>query len=319
MYVFNPGVIKYKGEYLMLCDVATLSQPIFMHLARSRDGVKFVFDKEPLAWPEADPAHPEDCIYDPRITELDGVYYILYASSSEGRGVRVGIVKTEDFVTFERVSTASEVGNRNGVLFPRKINGMFCRMDRPFGNPRDPAGMWISYSPDGVFWGKSEPMMNPRQGLWDNGKIGGGAVPIETEHGWLCIYHGTTMTGAGVIYRLGVAMLDLDNPARVIARGEDAVLWPEHDYEMHGRVGNVVFACNAIVEDDGLVRIYYGAADTCVGLAEGRLEDLIDACYRPNPYLLRPLGSPYYLGSNGQSPVRGAGEVEAGRVPAVPA
>jgi beta-1,4-mannooligosaccharide/beta-1,4-mannosyl-N-acetylglucosamine phosphorylase len=296
MYIFNPGVIKYNGEYLMMADVATLAQPIFLHIARSKDGVHFTFDEKPLAWPEPDPIHPEDCIYDPRITKIGKEYFIVYASSSEGRGVRVGIVKTRDFEFFERVSIGSESGNRNGVLFPRKINGMYCRLDRPFGDPRDSAGMWVSYSPDGVFWGLSEPVMDPRVGLWDNGKIGAGAVPIETEHGWLCIYHGTTQTGAGVIYRLGAAMLDRENPAKVLARSEDAILWPEHDYEMFGRVPNVVFSCNAIVEDDGMVRIYYGAADTCVGLAEGHIEDIIESCYSKNPYLLRPKGSPYYLG-----------------------
>jgi beta-1,4-mannooligosaccharide/beta-1,4-mannosyl-N-acetylglucosamine phosphorylase len=287
MYVLNPGAIKFRGEYLILLDVATLAQSIILWLARSRDGVHFTPDPEPVKWPVPDPIHPEGCIYDPRITQIGEDYFILYASSNE-IGVRVGIVKTRDFQTFERVSIASELGNRNACLFPEKINGLYCRLDRPFGDPGAPCDIWISYSPDLVFWGRSQRVMANRPAFWDDHKIGGGAVPIKTDKGWLIIYHGTTSTGAGFIYRLGVAMLDLKDPSKVLARGEDAVLWPEHPYEMTGRVGNVVFTCNAIVEPDETVKIYYGAADTCIGLAEGKLSDLVDACYRPNPYILRP-------------------------------
>jgi predicted GH43/DUF377 family glycosyl hydrolase len=287
MYVFNPGAIKFRGEYLMMMDVATLAQPIVLWMARSKDGVHFTPDPAPVKWPAPDPLHPEDCIYDPRITKMGDDYFILYASSVGTIGVRVGIVKTRDFVTFERVSIGSDLGNRNGCLFPEKINGLYCRLDRPFGNPRDPSNIWVNYSPDLVFWGKSEMVLSNRSSLWDCHKIGGGAVPIKTDRGWLIIYHGTATTGAGIIYRLGVAMLDLQNPAKVLARGDDAVLWPEHPYELCGRVDNVVFACNAIVEPDDTVKVYYGAADTCIGLAEAKLSDLIDACYRPNPYILR--------------------------------
>ncbi|WP_068769000.1 glycoside hydrolase family 130 protein [Termitidicoccus mucosus] len=287
MYAFNPGAIKFNGEYLMMVDAATEAQPIVFWLARSRDGVSWRTDSAPVNWPAPDPAHREDCVYDPRITKIGNEYIIIYASSSEAGGVRLGIVKTIDFKTFTRVSIASEQGNRNGVLFPEKINSLYVRLDRPFGDPNDTCGMWVSYSPDLVFWGKSEPVMGPRSGLWDSLKVGAGAVPIKTDQGWLELYHGVASTGVGMVYRLGVCLLDLQNPARVIARSEDAVLWPEHDYELTGRVGNVVFTCNAIVEDDKTVKIYYGASDTCIGLAEARLDDLVDACFRKNPFILR--------------------------------
>lgn len=294
MYIFNPGAVKFKDEYLLMADIATLAQPLHIQIARSKDGKSFKFDDKPIQWPLSGDSFPEDCIYDPRITLIDDTYYIVYASNAAAlRAVRIGIVKTKDFEKFERVAIASEKGNRNGVLFPEKINGLYCRMDRPFGDPRAAADIWLSYSPDLVFWGKSEYLMGPRRGLWDNGKIGAGAVPIKTDKGWLCIYHGTTMTGAGVIYRLGVVLLDLDNPAKIIARGEDAVLWPEYPFELNGRVGNVVFTCNAIVEPDGTVKIYYGAADTSIGLATAKLGDLIDACFKKNSFILRPEGSPY--------------------------
>lgn len=287
MYAFNPGAIRFNGEYLLIMDAATYAQPVVFWIARSRDGVHFTPDPQPLKWPAAHPDHPEDCVYDPRITLIDGEYVILYASSSETAGVRIGIVKTKNFETFERISIASEEGNRNGVLFPEKINGLYARLDRPFGNPNDTCGMWISYSPDLVYWGRSRLVMGPRAGLWDGLKVGAGAVPIKTDKGWLEIYHGVTNTGAGLIYRLGVCMLDLEDPSRVIARSEDAILWPEHAYEMSGRVGNVVFTCNALVDDNGTVRIYYGAADTCIALAEGKLSNLVDACFRKNSLRLR--------------------------------
>lgn len=284
LWTFNPGAIKYNGEYLMMMDAGTLTANYALWLARSKDGVNFKPDPTPVNWPAPSDNHPEVCVYDPRITFIDGEYILLFASQSEEFGVRIGVVKTKDFETFERLPAASEQGNRNGVLFPEKINGMYCRFDRPFGNPHtDPSGIWVSYSPDLIHWGQSAPSLMPRGGgWWDNFKVGGGAVPIRTDKGWLNIYHGTTKTCSGILYFLGVAMHDLQNPAKVIARGEDAILWPEHSYEQNGRVPNVVFACNAIVEDDETVRIYYGAADTCVGLAEGRLGDLIDACYKRN-------------------------------------
>jgi beta-1,4-mannooligosaccharide/beta-1,4-mannosyl-N-acetylglucosamine phosphorylase len=150
---------------------------------------------------------------------------------------------------------------------------------------RDPANIWISYSNDLIHWGNSKPILEVRPGYWDCQKIGAGAVPIKTEKGWLEIYHGVFQNCSGFIYRLGVCLLDIDDPSKVISRGDDAILWPEHDYERRGNVSNVVFTSNAIVENDGTVKIYYGAADTCIGLAEAKLDDLIDACFSKNKYL----------------------------------
>jgi beta-1,4-mannooligosaccharide/beta-1,4-mannosyl-N-acetylglucosamine phosphorylase len=284
MWVFNPGAIKHNGEYILMMDAATATANYCFWLARSTDGINFKPDPAPVVWPAPDGDHAETCVYDPRITFIDGEYLITYASQSELHGVRVGIVRTKDFITFERVATASEQANRNGIIFPEKINGLYCRLERPFGNPHtDPANIWLSYSPDLVYWGRSRPVMQIRGGgYWDNHKIGGGAVPIRTDKGWLEIYHGVTKTCSGFIYFLGVCLLDLEDPSKVIARGEDAVLWPSEPYEFNGRVPNVVFACNALLEPDGMVKIYYGAADYCIGLAEGKLEDLIDTCFRKN-------------------------------------
>jgi len=134
--------------------------------------------------------------------------------------------------------------------------------------------------------------MQPRQDSWDSRKIGGGAVPIKTPQGWLAIYHGVDHTCNGFIYRLGTLLLDLEDPSKIIARSRNPVLWPELPYELCGRVPNVTFACNAIVEDDGSVKVYYGAADTCIGLAEAKLSDLIESCFEGNKHIDRFFSTP---------------------------
>lgn len=278
LYTFNPGAIEYNGETILMMDVTTLDDIHRIWIARSRDGIHFTPDPSPAPWPDPDPAHPEKNTYDPRITKIRDEYIILYASDLEQNSVRVGILKTKDFKSFERVSTASELGNRNGCLLPEKFGGLYARYDRPFGNELDPCYMWISYSPDLVFWGKSKPVTYKGKPFTDGFKMGAGAVPIKTEYGWLEIYHTVSNTCNGFIYRLKAALMDLDDPSVVLCHTKDFILWPEHDYEMRGRVSNVVFTCNALLGRDGNVRIYYGAADTNIGLATARLDDIIAAC-----------------------------------------
>ena len=288
MYLMNPGAVKYKGEYILMMDAATLGTPIVFWLARSRDGVNFNVDKAPLKWPAWSGSLVETCVYDPRITKFDDEYIIMYASQAPGRGVRPGIVKTRDFETFERVPQAeTELDNRNAVLFPEKINGRYIRFDRPMLNGETGASnMCISYSKDLSHWEETKPLMDTRPGMWDGHKIGAGAVPIKTDKGWLAIYHGVDSSGCnGFIYRLGVIMLDLDDPSKIISRGELPVLWPSETYEIAGRVSNVTFTCNAVLENDNTVKVYYGAADTCIGLAEAKLDDLTEACFVKNEYL----------------------------------
>lgn len=278
LYVFNPGAIKYGNEYILMMDVTTLDDIHRLWLARSQDGYQFEIDPEPVHWPDPDPYHLETCTYDPRITKIGDEYIILYASDLSQNDVRIGIVKTLDFKCFERVCTGSELGNRNGALFPQKIDGLYSRLDRPFGNELNPCYIWISYSPDLVFWGKSRPLTYHGLPFHDGFKMGAGAVPIKTDEGWLEIYHTVSLTCNGFIYRLKACLLDLNDPSKVIGYTKNFLLWPEHEYEMRGRVMNVVFTCNAIPEDDGFVKIYYGAADTNIGLAQGRISDLIHAC-----------------------------------------
>lgn len=278
LYTFNPGAIKFNGEYILMMDVTTLDDIHRLWIARSKDGYNFDIEPEAINWPEPDPIHPEKCIYDPRITKIGNEYIILYASDLLQNEVRVGIVKTTDFINFERISIGSELGNRNGVLFPKKSNGLYMRFDRPFGNELNPCHMWLSYSPDLVFWGESRPLSYKGKPFYDGHKMGAGAVPILTEKGWLEIYHVVSSTCNGFIYRLKAMLLEKDDPSKIIGYTKDFLLWPEHDYEMKGRVMNVVFTCNALLEDDGTIKIYYGAADTNIGLATGSLKEIIAVC-----------------------------------------
>lgn len=287
IYVLNPGAIKYNDEYILMLDAVTLEIPIVFWLARSLDGVNFTPDSEPISWPRWSNDIEETCVYDPRITYIEGEYIIMYASQQLNRGVRTGVVRTTDFVKFERIEQEEVTfNNRNSVLFPERINGSYVRFDRPMSeNQWASSSMCLSYSEDLIHWSDTKVLMEPRAGFWDSHKIGAGAVPLKTPHGWLEVYHGVEHTCNGFIYRLGVMLLDLEDPSKIIARGHDAVLWPEHDYELMGRVPNVTFSCNALVEDDGIVKIYYGAADTCIGLAEAKLTDLLEVCYTKNQYL----------------------------------
>ncbi len=279
LYTFNPGAIKHNGEYILMMDVTTLDDIHRLWIARSKDGINFTPDPEPVKMPPVDPFHPEMNTYDPRITKFGDEYIIIYASDLEQNDARLGIMKTKDFETFERITTGSELGNRNGALFPEKHNGLYFRLDRPFGNEQDPCSMWMSFSPDLVYWGNSRPVYYKGKPFLDGHKMGAGAVPIKTEKGWLEIYHTVSTTCNGFIYRLKAALLDLDEPWNIIGHS-DFILWPEHDYEMKGRVMNVVFTCNAIPEPDGTVKIYYGAADTNIGLATGKIDELVELCLK---------------------------------------
>jgi predicted GH43/DUF377 family glycosyl hydrolase len=172
----------------------------------------------------------------------------------------------------ERIGLISEPINKNAVLFPKKFNGKFVRLDRPMATG---IATWISYSHDLIHWGDSKVVFETRPGFWDSDRIGPGAPPIRTEKGWLLIYHGVKKTSAGPIYRLGVVLLDIKNPAKLIGRSAESILSPTEYYERVGEVPNVIFTCGAVLEKDGEVKIYYGAADTSICLAIAHVDDLL--------------------------------------------
>ncbi len=277
--VHNAGIVKYKGRYIMIFRSHLENGRSIIGLAESDDGYQFTVDDKPFMIPSAQgifKEYEEYGVEDPRITFLDGEYLITYSAYSR-HGVRIGLAKTENFKKVHRVSLITEADYRNTVIFPEKIDGLYMRMDRPHSTI-SPWSIWISYSPDLIYWGNSKVIMKPVQYHWDEMKIGPGAPPIKTDKGWLNIYHGVFPTMDGSVYRLGIALHDLKDPSKVIGVGDKWILQPEKSYEITGYVHNVVFTCGAVAEDDGSVKIYWGGADTvmCVGTAV--INDLVNLC-----------------------------------------
>ncbi|MDI6828441.1 MAG: glycoside hydrolase family 130 protein [Armatimonadota bacterium] len=274
--VFNSAVHQFGDRYVAVLRVESRQGYQTMRLAWSDDGIRFDIEPEPILVPTEEPFITyEEVIYDPRITKIDDTYYICYAAENR-YGCQVSVSKTSDFKTFEKVAIASEPTNRNMVLFPEKIGGLYVRLDRPF-QPGGQGHIWISYSPDLIYWGRSKCIMESRRFAWDQGKIGPGAPPIKTNEGWLVIYHGTTPRCNGLIYKAGVALLDLEDPSKVIARGKEYLMAPTEPYERVGDVPNVVFVTSAIPDyEKDEVRLYYGAADTVFCMATAKISDLIE-------------------------------------------
>lgn len=278
--VFNAAATKMGDEYILLLRVEDLAGRSVFALARSEDGYHFSVEAEPVMEPSKDEpfrSYERRGIEDPRITFLEGEYYVMYTAYSR-YGARLALCKTKDFKNFERLGLISQPENKDGCLFPRKIKGRYVRLDRPYGGGI--GNMWLSYSDDLLHWGDSEVVMTTRGGFWDSDRIGACAPPIETEYGWLEIYHGVKNTSAGPIYRMGAVLLDLETPSKVLGRSAVPILTPREYYERVGDVGNVVFACGAILEDGGKIKIYYGAADTCICLGFADVNHLVDRCIR---------------------------------------
>ena len=277
--VHNAAVVKYGDQYIMLFRSHLRTGRSIIGLARSKDGFKFNVDPEPFLTPIRDgpfAAYEQFGVEDPRVTKVQDEYLITYSAYSPN-GVRIALAKTRDFVGVERVSLITQADYRNAVIFPEKINGLYARLDRPHSEI-SPWSIWITYSPDLRFWGESQLVMKPVPYHWDEMKIGPGAPPIETDRGWLSIYHGVFETMDGSIYRLGVALHDLNDPSKIIAVGDSWILQPEDPWEVTGYVHNVVFSCGAVPEPDGTVKIYWGGADSVMCAGEANLADLVAHC-----------------------------------------
>lgn len=275
--VFNAAATIYKNEYILLVRVEGVEGKSSLWIARSKNGKNFKIDKKPALFrsnKEPFKTYEKRGLEDPRIIKVDGTYYIIYTAYSH-YSPRLAMAKTEDFKKFERIALISEPVNKNAVIFPKKFGGRYVRFDRPMAKG---IATWISYSYDLIHWGDSTVVFETRPGYWDTDKVGPGAPPIRTKKGWLLIYHGVKTTSAGPIYRLGVALFDLNNPAKIIGRSEEPILSPTEEYERIGDVPNVVFTCGAILEKDGEVKIYYGACDTHICLATAQIDDLLSLC-----------------------------------------
>ncbi len=278
--VFNAGIIKTRGRYIMACRVEDAALRSWIWIAEGADGYHFTPRPKAVEMPHGDPDFAEyaaGAYYDPRVTELDGRYYLMHAAHS-GHGCRLSLIRTDDFERFEWMGHVSAPDNRNGVLFPEKIGGLYARLERP--NTGGPFGdIWVSYSPDLIFWGKARCVLRNRDVRWAWTKIGPGAVPIKTRHGWLTIFHGVrTQCAQHYVYQLGVCLLDLEDPSKVLKRAEEAILEPEENYELIGQTPSVVFTSGAVVEEDGSIKVYYGGADTVQCVATSSVDRLLRAC-----------------------------------------
>jgi predicted GH43/DUF377 family glycosyl hydrolase len=261
-----------------LCRVEDRSGLSHLCAARSVNGVDdWQVDPQPTL--PADPDnYPEEQwgIEDPRITFLPelGKYAITYTAYSQ-RGPGVSLALTEDFHRFERLGMIMPPEDKDSALLPRRIGDRWALIHRPVSSWG--ANIWISFSPDLRHWGGHRTILQARQGgWWDANKIGLSPPPIETSQGWLVIYHGVRQTAAGCIYRLGLALFDLQNPERPLRRGDEWVFGPETPYERQGDVANVVFPCGYTLAPDGdTLNLYYGAADTSIALATGSIRELL--------------------------------------------
>lgn len=277
--VFNSAVVPFRGGFagVFRCDSRSISMDLFA--GRSQDGLHWEIDDEPIHFIGADSEIAvNEYRYDARITPMKGKYYITWCNGYHGP--TIGVAWTEDFKAFHQLENAFLPFNRNGVLFPRKIGGMYMMMSRPSDNGHTPFGdIYVSQSPDLEFWGRHRYMMGTVKGndsAWQSTKVGPGPSPIETDEGWLLIYHGVITTCNGFVYRMGAALLDLDEPWRVKYRSKDYLLAPWELYECVGDVPNVVFPCAALTDSaTGRIAIYYGCADTVTGIAFTTVDELL--------------------------------------------
>ncbi len=276
--VFNSAVVPFEGGFagVFRCDSRSVSMDIFAGF--SDDGVNWKINHEPIQFEGDEEITKREYRYDPRVSKIGDRYYITWCNGYHGP--TIGIAYTTDFKTFHQLENAFLPYNRNGVLFPRKIDGYYAMVSRPSDTGHTPFGdIFYSVSPDLTFWGKHRYVMGTINGdasAWQSKKIGPGPVPIETDQGWLLIYHGVINTCNGFVYRMGCALLDIDKPWIVKARSRNYILGPEELYELVGDVPNVTFPCAALTDaETGRIAIYYGCADTVTGLAFTTVDELL--------------------------------------------
>ena len=277
--VFNSAATRCGEETLLLLRVEDRSGFSHLTVARSADGVGgWNIDEQPtlVRSPEE---HPEEQwgIEDPRITflEREDRYAVTYTGYSP-RGPLVSLALTEDFHGFERIGAVMPPDNKDAALFPVRFGRRWAMIHRPVSTMTGGGDIWISFSPDLRHWGDHQLLLQARTGpWWDSGKIGLSPPPLRTAEGWLMMYHGVRHTCAGALYRLGLALLDLDDPRRVIRRSREWIFGPSRRYEIEGDVGYVTFPCGWVLDGQDELRLYYGAADTSMALATASLAELL--------------------------------------------
>ncbi len=275
--VFNSAVVAKDGAYVGIfrSDDRCMEQHLF--LGKSNDAIHWDIEPDPLPlYNEKEEQVGVATGYDPRVCFLEDRYYVTWCTQFEGyHGPTIGVAYSYDFKKFYQLQSAFLPYNRNGVLFPKKIGGKFMMLSRPSDNGHTPFGdMFLSESPDMEHWGYHHHVMNPTGWCWT--KVGAGPIPIELDEGWLLIFHGVGTTCNGMIYSIGAAILDKDEPWKVKYRCKPYILHPETSYECVGDVPNVCFPCATLTDAaTGRIAIYYGAADTVVALAFTQVDELV--------------------------------------------
>ena len=277
--IFNSAVVPFEEGFagVFRCDSKALSMDIYPGF--SKDGIHWDICEKPIVFQgEDEEILKREYRYDPRVCFIEDRYYITWCNGYHGPTIGAGY--TFDFKDFYQLENAFLPYNRNGVLFPRKIDGKYCILSRPSDTGHTPFGdIFYSESKDMEYWGHHRHIMSTVKGddsAWQSTKIGAGPIPIETDKGWLMIYHGVINTCNGFVYRMGCALLDIDQPWKVLCRSKYYIMAPYETYECVGDVPNVLFPCATLTDGDtGRIAIYYGCADTVTGLAFTTADDLI--------------------------------------------
>ncbi len=275
--IFNSAVCPYEEGFVAVFRGEQVNGVPMIYMGRSEDGIHWQIEKEQIQFvnEQGEPFMPRYA-YDPRLVKVEDAYYAIWCQ--DFFGAAIGMARTTDFKTFVRLENPFIPFNRNAVLFPRRINGNYVMLSRPSDSGHTPFGdIFLSESPDMTFWGKHRHVMSKGNVWWEGMKIGSGAAPIETSEGWLMFYHGVVNTCNGYVYSMGGAILDINEPSRVKYRCQNFLLTPEEWYEERGFVPNVVFPCATLQDaETGRIAIYYGAADSYVGMAFTYADQIVD-------------------------------------------
>ena len=275
--IFNSAVVPFEGGFAGVFRVDDKARNMELHAGFSKDGLNWDINPDRIHFKTDIPEMAEfQYGYDPRVCKIEDKYFITWCNAYGWRPT-IGVAYTYDFKEFTQLENAFLPFNRNGVLFPRKINGKYVMMSRPSDSGHTPFGdIYISQSPDMKYWGEHRHVMGPLKG-WESKKIGAGPIPIETDEGWLCFYHGVLESCNGVVYSFSACILDKEQPGKVKYRCGEYLINPREIYECVGDVQNVTFPCATLCDaDTGRIAIYYGCADTCVGLAYTTVDAVVD-------------------------------------------
>ena len=275
--IFNSAAVPFESGFAGVFRVDDKARNMQLHAGFSDDGITWNIDSQRIHFKTDINEMKQFCYgYDPRVVFIEDRYYITWCNGYQYKPT-IGIAYTFDFRTFYQLENAFLPFNRNGVLFPRKINGNFAMLSRPSDNGHTPFGdIYYSQSPDMIFWGKHRHVMGPSNS-WESTKVGAGPVPIETSEGWLVFYHGVLTSCNGFVYSFSAALLDKEEPWKPIKRGKEYLISPQKIYECVGDVPNVTFPCANIVDaQTGRIAIYYGCADTCTSLCFTTVDNVID-------------------------------------------